>query len=68
MPYWIFENGETRGPMPAIDVLWQAGPTAQISDGEQWFRLDDDPGAGDLAAAKPEPTKPQRIVIRTSSG
>jgi hypothetical protein len=66
MPYWIFENGETRGPMPAIDVLWQAGPTAQISDGEQWFRLDDGSDTGEAAAAKPETAKPQRIVIRAS--
>ena len=67
MPYWIFENGETRGPMPAIDVMWQAGPTAQISDGEQWFRLDDEPDEEDAAVAKPESEKPQRIVIRTSA-
>ncbi|HSO23507.1 MAG TPA: hypothetical protein VLT81_11390 [Chondromyces sp.] len=64
MPYWIFENGETTGPMTAVDVLWQAGPAALISDGEQWFRLDDPPGADHDAA----PARPERIVIRTSSG
>lgn len=64
MPYWIFENGETTGPMTAVDVLWQAGPGAQISDGEQWFRLDDTPDSDQDAAS----ARPERIVIRTSAG
>jgi hypothetical protein len=65
MPYWIFENGETTGPMTAIDVLWQAGPTALISDGGQWFRLDDEPDAEPTADVAP--SRPERIVIRTSA-
>jgi hypothetical protein len=66
MPYWISEDGKITGPMAAIDVLWQAGPTALISDGGQWFCLDDEPDAeptADAATARPE-----RIVIRTSAG
>ncbi len=41
MPYWIHENGETTGPMRAIDVLRRATPGVQVSDGQVWFRLDD---------------------------
>ena len=41
MPYWIHENGETQGPMRAVDVLRRARPSTMISDGESWFRLDD---------------------------
>jgi hypothetical protein len=46
MPYWILENGETIGPMRAIDVLRRARPTTQVSDGESWFCLDDPPMGG----------------------
>lgn len=65
MPYWISEDGKITGPMAAIDVLWQAGPTALISDGGQWFRLDDETEAEQTADAAP--ARPQRIVIRTSA-
>lgn len=41
MPYWIHDNGETIGPMRAIDVLRRAQPTTRICDGENWFWLDD---------------------------
>lgn len=41
MPYWIVENGETIGPMKAIDVLRRARSTTRVSDGESWFFLDD---------------------------
>ena len=41
MPYWIVENGETIGPMKAIDVLRRARSTTRVSDGESWFSLDD---------------------------
>ncbi len=41
MPYWILENGETIGPMKAIDVLRRAQPTTQVSDGQSWFCLED---------------------------
>lgn len=41
MPYWIHENGETIGPLRAIDVLRRATPGIQVSDGQEWFQLDD---------------------------
>jgi hypothetical protein len=66
MPYWISEDGKITGPMTAVDVLWQAGPGAQISDGGQWFRLDEEPDAE--PTADPAPARPERIVIRTSAG
>ena len=41
MSYWIHENGETKGPMRAVDVLRLARPSTMVSDGESWFKLDD---------------------------
>lgn len=41
MPYWIHEDGETKGPMRAVDVLRRARPTTMVSDGDSWFRLED---------------------------
>lgn len=41
MPYWIHDNGETLGPMRAIDVLRRATPTTRVCDGETWFGLED---------------------------
>jgi hypothetical protein len=68
MPYWIFQDGETTGPMTALDVLWQAGPTALISDGEQWFRLDGPLDCDAGPAVEASPKRPERLVIRTSTG
>ena len=65
MPYWIFEDGKITGPMAAIDVLWQAGPTALVSDGDTWFGLDDAPDGE--PAAEVAPARPERIVIRTAA-
>jgi hypothetical protein len=68
MPYWIHENGETTGPMRAIEVLRRALPTTRVCDGENWFYLD---GAPDLAetrfmdAEHREPSKAgPRVTIR----
>jgi hypothetical protein len=41
MPYWIHDNGETIGPMRAIDVLRRAQPTTRVCDGENWFWLEE---------------------------
>ena len=41
MPYWIHENGEVVGPLTAIDVMRRATPGTQVSDGKEWFWLDD---------------------------
>jgi hypothetical protein len=68
MPYWIHEDGETIGPMRAIDVLRRARPTTLVSDGQEWFRLDDDLDAHDAPAAARTPAKPERLVIRTAIG
>lgn len=43
MPYWIHDNGETTGPMRAIDVLRRARPSTRVCDGENWFYLDGGP-------------------------
>jgi len=43
MPYWIHDNGETTGPMRAIDVLRRAQPSTRVCDGETWFYLDGGP-------------------------
>jgi hypothetical protein len=68
MPYWIHEDGETIGPMRAIDVLRRARPTTLVSDGKEWFHLEDDLDAHETAAAAGAPAKPERIVIRTAIG
>ena len=49
MPYWIHDNGETTGPMRAIDVLHRAQPSTRLCDGENWFYLD---GGPDLSEAR----------------
>lgn len=64
MAYWIHENGETLGPMRAIDVLRRATPSTRICDGKVWFTLEG-PEESDLAVdLENEPTKPEHIVIR----
>jgi hypothetical protein len=68
MPYWIHDNGETLGPMRAIDVLRRAQPTTRICDGETWFRLDDgatghDAPYGEADHREHEQTR-SRVVIR----
>ena len=68
MPYWIHDNGETVGPMRAIDVLRRAQPTTRVCDGETWFRLDEGPDAGDTPPPESEPREGgrsrARLVIR----
>jgi hypothetical protein len=49
MPYWIHEEGQVVGPMRAIDVLRRAHPSTPVSDGKDWFRLED-AGAGSETA------------------
>jgi hypothetical protein len=41
MPYWIHEDGQVVGPMRAIDVLRRAHPSTPVSDGKDWFRLEE---------------------------
>ena len=68
MPYWIHENGETLGPMRAIDVLRCAKPTTRICDGENWFWLDDGPDMSETRFLESEHGESRqasaRVVIR----
>jgi hypothetical protein len=68
MPYWIHENGETIGPMRAIDVLRRATPSTRVCDGEIWFRLDDEGDPNQTAARDMKPGKPERVIIRGAVG
>ena len=68
MPYWIFENGAVSGPMRAIEVLRRASGSTLISDGEQWFSLDDEAGEDDTPTPAGGTARPNRVVIRTQFG
>ena len=68
MAYWIHENGETLGPMRAIDVLRRATPSTRICDGEIWFLLDDEDHAVHADAEDNEPEIPEYLVIRSQTG
>ena len=65
MPYWIHDNGETIGPMPAIDVLRRATPTTRVCDGEIWVTLHDDDGEGFSPDAPTQPN--ERLIIRSAA-
>jgi len=67
MAYWIHENGETLGPMRAIDVLRRATPSTRICDGKIWFLLEGDEESDLVAGKEDEPSKPEHIVIRYGS-
>lgn len=56
MPYWIHDNGETLGPMRAIDVLRRAQATTRVCDGQNWFWLEEGP---DMSEQRP-PENDQR--------
>jgi len=63
MAYWIFENGETVGPLRAVEVLEHAGPETLVSHGERWIRLREHPDFGqsvppDVTLSERSPTSP----------
>ena len=51
MAYWIHENGETIGPLRAIEVLERAQPETLVSHGQQWLPLRDHPDFSTSIAA-----------------
>ena len=50
MAHWIFENGQTIGPLKVSEVLDRATPSTSVSHGDRWVRLDQHP---DFAAPPP---------------
>lgn len=68
MPYWIHDNGETIGPMRAIDVLRRAQPTTRVGNGEKWFDLDGGPELAETRFMDGEQREPshggERVTIR----
>lgn len=52
MAYWIYENGETIGPLRAIDVLQRAQSKTLVSLGQTWVKFADHP---DFSAATTRP-------------
>ena len=43
MAYWIHENGETIGPLRAIEILERAQPDTLVSQGQEWVKFADHP-------------------------
>ena len=66
MPYWIHDDGETTGPMRAIDVLRQAKPTTRVCDGENWFYLDGSPGLTETRFAESDHREPSQAGARVT--
>ena len=67
MPYWIHDNGETIGPMKAIDVLRRATPTTRVCDGENWFVLGEMTDCEAGPGPDSECEDPGRLVIRSAA-
>jgi hypothetical protein len=67
MAYWIHENGETVGPMRAIDVLRRATPSTRVCDGKIWFTLEGNEESDLAAEIEDKPSKPEHITIRYGS-
>lgn len=66
MPYWIHDNGETTGPMRAIDVLRRAQPTTRVCDGENWFYLDESPGSTESTFSDTDHREPSQAGARVT--
>jgi hypothetical protein len=66
MPYWIHDNGETFGPMRAIDVLRRAQPTTRVCDGENWFYLDGGPELAESRFLETEHREPSQAGARVT--
>jgi hypothetical protein len=43
MAYWIYENGETVGPLNKEEVVQRAGPDTPVSHGQEWVKLEQHP-------------------------
>jgi ubiquitin-protein ligase len=69
MAYWIYEDGHTVGPLEAPEVLDRAKPDTQVSNGNDWVRLDQHPDFAYLVTPDitPEPT-PQESTRPTPDG
>ena len=63
MAYWIHENGETLGPMRAIDVLRRATPSTRVCDGKIWFVLEGDEESDLAAEIGEQSSNPEHVVI-----
>lgn len=66
MPYWIHDNGETLGPMRAIDVLRRAQPTTRVCDGETWFWLEEGPDMSEQRLSDPDHGESQQTGARVT--
>lgn len=66
MPYWIHDNGETIGPMRAIDVLRRAQPTTRVCDGQNWFWLDEGPDLSEARFLDGEPSETNKSGARVT--
>lgn len=55
MAYWIHENGETIGPLRAVEVLDRARVSTLVSCDQQWLRLDQHPDFAALVSLQSQP-------------
>ena len=74
MGYWIHENGETIGPLRAVELLKRAIPETLVSHGQKWVLFDEHPDfpgnetAGSSKASRietPAKNQPTRIDGRS---
>ncbi len=71
MPYWIYKNGKTVGPLDSQEVQYRATPESLVSNGGEWVRFDEHPDFGPTshvdgkvgAAAGPRSSIANRLVI-----
>lgn len=66
MPYWIHDNGETLGPMRAIDVLRRAQSTTRVCDGQTWFWLEEGPDMSEQRLPDSESVESQQTGARVT--
>ncbi|PWB82035.1 MAG: hypothetical protein C3F08_00725 [Candidatus Methylomirabilota bacterium] len=62
MPYWIYENGESIGPLERAEVSARAKPNSLVSCGQQWIHFGDHPDFRELQL-----TTKQASVVRTAN-
>ena len=58
MAYWIFENGESIGPLDAQEVVERAQADSQVSHGQEWVPFRKHPDFGHVVSTISAPRRP----------
>lgn len=61
MAYWIHENGETIGPLKAVEVLERAQPRTLVSNGQEWVRFDEHPAFPSCSSEEPKAARVREV-------